>query len=296
MRICIDVLIIGIYLSHSGINLTNSSFVAAADINENIDHALICHTDNSYCCGSGTDLESKAHWKIDQDRISDGSVIGCTTDCYFRSRGDGEVRLNRRGNPTERGCFHCEIPNDDNVTVNFYIAIRKCVWTIGYHAALLHGVYIRIIHPVDTTMVNIVPSGLQPSARLVGETGFTMECMVTLPCDTEPEAQPTFDWSFPHGNNLLTPSLRRSGNNYISTVRFPPLNQSDAGTYTCRLGGNPRLAASYVINGDYSNQAALIIVSLLLLYPHSNFYPDNRKWSWWIWSYSNCRTELHFDL
>ena len=104
-------------------------------------------------------------------------------------------------------------------------------------------------------MVNIPPFGLQTPARLVGETDFTMECMVTVPCDTEPAAQPTFDWLYFRGTNenpsTLTSSMTRSGNTYTSTLRFSPLNQSHAGNYTCRLGGNPRLAASYVINGDY---------------------------------------------
>ena len=172
--------------------MANNSFVVADDINED-NHALICHTDNSYCCGSGTDLKSKAHWKFPtQNRlVPDRSVTQCTSDknCYFRSRGDGEVRLNRRGNPQEWGCFHCEIPDDDNVTVNLYVTICKCMdyWLSCSITAWC------IIHPVDTTMVHIAPSGLQTPARLVGEIGFTMECTVTLPCDTDAATQPTFD-------------------------------------------------------------------------------------------------------
>ena len=112
------------------------------------------------------------------------------------------------------------------------------------------------MHPVDQTMISIAPSGHQTTARLAGETDFTMKCMVTLPCDTEPVVQPTFNWLFHRNNNedtsLMTSShLTRKNNTYTSTIRFSSLSQSDAGTYTCQLGGNPRLAASYDINGDY---------------------------------------------
>ena len=57
----------------------------------------------------------------------------------------------------------------------------------------------------------------------------------------------------PMGLTWLTAGLLDSGDTYTSILQFFPLNQSYAGKYTCRLGGNPRLAANTVlmVNGNY---------------------------------------------
>ena len=63
---------------------------------------------------------------------------------------------------------------------------------------------------------------------------------------------PSFEWFFgpnnaslPSGVTLMPTvvSSNSTANTYTSTLQFSPLNQSLAGIYTCRLGGNARLAA-----------------------------------------------------
>ena len=68
--------------------------------------------------------------------------------------------------------------------------------------------------------------------------------------------RPHFQWFFGPNNGTLplqTPmTTTNSGNIYTSTLQFSPLSQSQAGMYTCRLGGNERLAArtTLIVNGS----------------------------------------------
>ena len=65
---------------------------------------------------------------------------------------------------------------------------------------------------------------------------------------------PTFEWFFgPNGNASLptgvtVSSVMNNGTSYTNTLLFSPLNISHDGTYTCRLGGNPRLEANATIS------------------------------------------------
>jgi hypothetical protein len=43
------------------------------------------------------------------------------------------VRLNRQGNPTERGRFHCEVPNAAGVNVTVYVNIGE--WFVSSSTA-----------------------------------------------------------------------------------------------------------------------------------------------------------------
>ena len=85
-----------------------------------------------------------------------------------------------------------------------------------------------------------------------------LECSAVITPNPLPinVSSPNFEWFFGL-NNASLPSgisvsnVSRSGNNYISRLQFSPLSQSHAGMYTCRLGGNRRLAAHtrVMVNG-----------------------------------------------
>ena len=97
--------------------------------------------------------------------------------------------------------------------------------------------------------VNITHSGYQSS---------TAGGNATLVCSAIIEPQPNtsrphFEWFIGPRNNSLpfqTPTTTNNGNTYSSTLQFSPLNQSYAGMYTCRLGGNARLAARTMLTID----------------------------------------------
>ena len=70
---------------------------------------------------------------------------------------------------------------------------------------------------------------------------------------------PAFEWFFgPNGNTSLPSGVTASiivthnGTTYTSAIFFSPPKVSHAGTYTCRLGGNPRLEvnATITVNRD----------------------------------------------
>ena len=49
---------------------------------------------------------------------------------FYRNRGQRVVRLNRIGNTSKRGRFHCEVPDSNNIIQTFYVIIGmffKCL-------------------------------------------------------------------------------------------------------------------------------------------------------------------------
>ena len=98
---------------------------------------------------------------------------------------------------------------------------------------------------VDISAVTISPSG--PSTGTAGET-FTLECSADIMTQSD-SPSPTFEWFFGPTNTSLpsgvtVSDVANSGNTYTSTLQFSPLRESDPGIYTCRLGGNARLAVN----------------------------------------------------
>ena len=92
------------------------------------------------------------------------------------------------------------------------------------------------------------------SARIVGQ-DFTLECPVDISPNPLPDnvPSPSFEWFFGPTNTslpsgVMVSDVPNSGNTYTSTLQFSPLLVSHAGMYTCRLGGNARLAANTMIN------------------------------------------------
>ena len=93
-------------------------------------------------------------------------------------------------------------------------------------------------------------SGYNTGQRIVGEIDFTLKCsarlMSPLPDDVP---TPSFEWFFGSDNSSLhfgvtVSNVTNSSNTYTSTLQFSTLQESYSGLYTCRLGGNERLAVS----------------------------------------------------
>ena len=116
-----------VYLSLNGTIIPNDGSVLASDIGEGDLNGLLCHTDRRNCCRGRADGEAQGQWYFpgqpgDQVQIEGGRGIG---DFFYRNRGARVVRLNRRGNPPERGRFRCEVMNDAGDMVNVYVNIGE---------------------------------------------------------------------------------------------------------------------------------------------------------------------------
>ena len=100
-----------LFLSLRGTPIDNDGFVNADDIS-NLNNALFCLTNNTNCCGPG-DPTTTGEWYfpngVDTVETFASNTQAGRTHFYFRNRGPSVVRLNREGNPLERGRFHCEL-------------------------------------------------------------------------------------------------------------------------------------------------------------------------------------------
>ena len=101
---------------------------------------------------------------------------------------------------------------------------------------------------------------ISPSAlgnRSVGETNFTLTCSADIVLRSD-SPHPTFEWFFGptnttvHNSSNMSTVTNSTRNTYTSTLHFVQLQESHAGLYTCRLGGNQRLATATTItfNGE----------------------------------------------
>ena len=99
------------------------------------------------------------------------------------------------------------------------------------------------------------------SNNIIAGENSSLECSSAITPMPDPiVSQPTFEWFFGHcPNNASLPSgvtptetiSSRNGDIYTSSLQFSPLDQSHTGMYTCRLGGNARLADTFsiIVNG-----------------------------------------------
>ena len=115
--------ITGVFLSLNGKTIPNDGYVLASAIGVG-GTSLHCNTDRSDCCQAS----GEGHWYLPNGN----EVMSFTAediarpepdDFFSRNRGTGKVRLNRNGNPTDRGRFRCEIPNARGVNVTLYVNI-----------------------------------------------------------------------------------------------------------------------------------------------------------------------------
>ena len=112
-------------------------------------------------------------------------------------------------------------------------------------------------------MVLSWPAGFN-ATRVVGEKliGFMLNCSahIIIPSSSS-VPPPSFEWFFGLDNcseslpiNVTVSTVTNNSNTYTSTLQFPALSKSaHSGLYTCRLGGNERLAAStnVTVKGSY---------------------------------------------
>ena len=142
-----------VFLSLNGMTIPNDGYVLASDIGT-AGNGLHCNTDRSDCCRSADHPSGVAqgHWYH-----PDGSQVGIfsTEDSnnpngnfFSRDRSTGRVRLNRSGNPPQRGRFHCEIPNASGVIVTLYINIGE--WFISLRAvAIGHCTGLQLFYTIN---------------------------------------------------------------------------------------------------------------------------------------------------
>ena len=117
----------GVRLSLKGANITNNSFVDVDDIGEN-DDALLCHTNKTYCCDSESvsiPEDRAGEWYSTCNKKTKVETLGdpARNKTFYRNRGPSVVRLNRRGSPSKRGCFQCEVPDANNVPQTIFVNI-----------------------------------------------------------------------------------------------------------------------------------------------------------------------------
>ena len=110
--------------------IPNDGYARVTDIGSEA-NGLLCNTDRSDCCrgADATDGVAQGHWyrpngnqvgSFTQEKDNDP-----TSNFFSRNRGAGVVRLNRIGDPPERGRFRCEVPNDAGVNVTVYVNIGE---------------------------------------------------------------------------------------------------------------------------------------------------------------------------
>ena len=111
--------------------LSNNSLVDIDDIvDESVDsvdldrvaNGLLCMTDLVACCNA---IQQNITVALGEWHYPDGSLVmfGAEGTTFRRNRGQSVIRLWRRGNPIERGHFHCEVPDAQNVSQIRYVNI-----------------------------------------------------------------------------------------------------------------------------------------------------------------------------
>ena len=119
------------FLSLNGVTIPSDGYVLISDIGMG-SAGLHCNTDRSDCCRSADNPSGGAqgHWYlpngIEVMSYTIEDVGRPEPDNFFsRDMRTGVIRLNRNGNPTDRGRFRCEIPDANGVTVTLYVNIGE---------------------------------------------------------------------------------------------------------------------------------------------------------------------------
>ena len=112
-----------VHLTLKGAPIANHSFVDVDDIGEG-DAALLCHTNKTDCCMGHRNRAGEWYFSCNQDMKV--GILGnppLASSLFYRNRGLSVVRLNRHGNPSQRGCFRCEVPDANNVNQTIFVNI-----------------------------------------------------------------------------------------------------------------------------------------------------------------------------
>ena len=114
------------YLSLNGDTISNNGEVFFSDIGTE-DSGLLCITNRSGCCRSSDGVAQGQWYRPSGTRVGTLGLESAIDpmDHFYRDRGTRVVRLNRVGNPPERGRFRCEVPNADGDLVNLYVNIGE---------------------------------------------------------------------------------------------------------------------------------------------------------------------------
>ena len=133
-----------------------------------------------------------------------------------------------------------------------------------------HAFYSAVdIGPIVINSTSAI-TGSSDVTGIAGDQNVTIECSVDITPNPLPEdvPSPSFGWFFGPTNSslpsgVIVSNVTNSGNTYTSTLQFSPLRESHAGMYTCRLGGNERLAtnANIAVNGKPSRNQLVRSIS-----------------------------------
>jgi hypothetical protein len=112
----------GIGLMLKGTRIANNSYVDVDDIGEGDDNALLCTTSNTNCCNQ---TNRRGDWYFLGSTDMEVGTLGNlqASDKFYRNRGSGVVRLNRRGRTSKRGRFRCEVPDANDKTQMVFVNI-----------------------------------------------------------------------------------------------------------------------------------------------------------------------------
>ena len=118
-----------VFLSFNGMNVSNDSYVLASNTGFG-DSGLLCRTNRGDCCRSSDHPDGipQGHWfRPDGREVMSFTQedTGFPRNFFFRDRSNRIVRLNRHGNPPERGHFRCDIPNAGGVLAHLYVNIGE---------------------------------------------------------------------------------------------------------------------------------------------------------------------------
>jgi hypothetical protein len=103
----------GVFLSLKGQFIANYGYVDVNDIGEG-DDALLCHTNKTDCCRKPPNRAGEWYYP-EGYRVGVQGVGFAYYEEFYRDRGNGVVRLNRRQDIIGRlGVFRCEIPDANN--------------------------------------------------------------------------------------------------------------------------------------------------------------------------------------
>ena len=101
--------------------------------------------------------------------------------------------------------------------------------------------------------MDIGPVSISPSNATIrtAEEFLNLSCSADIILDSLSQ-DVTFEWFFGPNNSTLptgvtVSNVTNNSNTYTSTLQLSSLTQSHVGTYTCRIGGNKRLAASATV-------------------------------------------------
>ena len=113
-------------MSLRGTAIDNDSFVSVNDIGGNDPEALLCHTNNTNCCGAAQGLHGDWYFPggIRVGSLTENNAASRFNNIFIRSRDLGVVHLRRYGSPLKSlGRFYCEVINANNVNQTIYVNI-----------------------------------------------------------------------------------------------------------------------------------------------------------------------------